>query len=66
MPTCSASIEHERRIALEAWQRARVDQLFTEALDHVGVEWKQANAKNISVARKASVALLDAHVGPKH
>jgi hypothetical protein len=40
--------------------------LFTRALDHVGVEWKQANAQNISVARKASVALLDAHIGPKY
>ncbi|MET7602265.1 transcriptional regulator [Streptomyces avermitilis] len=41
-------------------------QLFTRALDRVGVEWKQANASNISVARKASVALMDAHVGPKY
>lgn len=40
--------------------------LFTEALDHVGVEWRQANARNISIARKASVALMDTHVGPKH
>ncbi|MCX5047447.1 MULTISPECIES: helix-turn-helix domain-containing protein [unclassified Streptomyces] len=40
--------------------------LFTAALEHVGVEWRQANPRNISVARKASVALMDAHVGPKH
>ncbi|MFC8674498.1 helix-turn-helix domain-containing protein [Streptomyces griseorubiginosus] len=40
--------------------------LFTDALDHVGVEWKQANSRNISIARKASVALMDTHVGPKH
>jgi hypothetical protein len=40
--------------------------LFTTALDQVGVEWKRANARNISVARKASVALMDAHVGPKY
>ncbi|MER5743786.1 transposase [Streptomyces sp. NPDC002225] len=40
--------------------------LFTDALDRVGVEWKQANTQNISVARRASVALMDAHVGPKH
>ncbi|MFF9014170.1 helix-turn-helix domain-containing protein [Streptomyces sp. NPDC014870] len=43
--------------------------LFTAALDRVGVEWKGANqsrtAQNISVARKASVALMDLHVGPK-
>ncbi|MFJ3764567.1 helix-turn-helix domain-containing protein [Streptomyces sp. NPDC090082] len=44
--------------------------LFTAALDRVGVAWKPANqsrtAQNISVARRASVALMDAHVGPKH
>ncbi|MEV7403860.1 transcriptional regulator [Streptomyces sp. NPDC091267] len=40
--------------------------LFTSALDQVGVEWKQANSRNISVARRASVALMDAHVGPKY
>ncbi|GHD53419.1 hypothetical protein GCM10010317_036160 [Streptomyces mirabilis] len=40
--------------------------LFIEALDSVGVDWKQANSRNISVARKASVALMDAHVGPKY
>ncbi|MEU9864103.1 helix-turn-helix domain-containing protein [Streptomyces sp. NPDC047971] len=43
--------------------------LLTAALDRVGVEWKAANqsrtAQNISVARKASVALMDRHVGPK-
>ncbi|BDH04313.1 helix-turn-helix domain-containing protein [Streptomyces seoulensis] len=40
--------------------------LFTGALDRVGVEWRRANRRNISVARKASVALMDTHVGPKH
>ncbi|MFG2548857.1 helix-turn-helix domain-containing protein [Streptomyces sp. NPDC048581] len=40
--------------------------LFTAALDHVGVEWRQANTRNISIARKASVALMDTHVGPKY
>lgn len=40
--------------------------LFTAALDRVGVEWKRANRKNISVARKTSVALMDAHVGAKY
>ncbi|MFF6950589.1 transcriptional regulator [Streptomyces iakyrus] len=45
---------------------ADIIRLFTAALDRVGVEWKKANARNISVARKASVALMDAHVGPKY
>ncbi|MFF8674862.1 transcriptional regulator [Streptomyces sp. NPDC015242] len=40
--------------------------LFTTALDQVGVAWKRANTRNISIARKASVALMDAHVGPKY
>ncbi|MEU8486115.1 transcriptional regulator [Streptomyces sp. NPDC048641] len=40
--------------------------LFTDALDRVGVEWRQANRRNISIARKASVALMDTHVGPKY
>lgn len=40
--------------------------LFTGALDQVGVEWRRPNSKNISVARRASVALMDAHVGPKY
>ncbi|MFG2371574.1 helix-turn-helix domain-containing protein [Streptomyces sp. NPDC048504] len=43
-----------------------IRQLYTDTLDKVGVSWKQANANNISVARKASVALMDTHVGPKH
>ncbi|MFF8589892.1 helix-turn-helix domain-containing protein [Streptomyces sp. NPDC015220] len=105
--------KHDRRIALEPWQREIVDahpwdfirglihsdgcritnwatrlvggerkryeypryfftnlsediiRLFTDTLDRVHVDWK-ANGRNISVARRASVALLDAHVGPKH
>ncbi|MFD5114919.1 MULTISPECIES: helix-turn-helix domain-containing protein [unclassified Streptomyces] len=44
--------------------------LFTDALDSVGVEWKPANqsrtVQNISVAKRASVALMDARVGPKY
>ncbi|MGW1228503.1 transcriptional regulator [Streptomyces sp. NPDC001478] len=40
--------------------------LYTDTLDKLGVEWKATNGKNISVARRASVALMDAHVGPKY
>jgi hypothetical protein len=39
--------------------------LFTWTCDLVGVEWKRMNHKTISVARRASVALLDEFVGPK-
>jgi hypothetical protein len=44
--------------------------LYTDTLDSLGVEWTQCarngNAYNISVAKKASVALMDTHVGPKY
>ncbi|MFC8868392.1 transcriptional regulator [Streptomyces sp. NPDC057148] len=47
-----------------------IRKLFTDALDKVGVEWttlaRSSDPFNISVARKASVALMDAHVGPKY
>ncbi|MFJ2809324.1 helix-turn-helix domain-containing protein [Kitasatospora sp. NPDC087271] len=44
--------------------------LVTATLDAVGVQWKAAarptGATNVSVASKESVALMDAHIGPKH
>ncbi|WP_280723153.1 helix-turn-helix domain-containing protein [Kitasatospora sp. MAA4] len=44
--------------------------IFTDTLDAVGVEWKATkrtvSGVNVSVARKASVALMDLHIGPKH
>ncbi|WP_346098194.1 hypothetical protein [Streptomyces olivaceiscleroticus] len=44
--------------------------LYTDTLDSLGVEWRTARqsrrAQNVSVARRASVALMDAHVGPKY
>ncbi|MFG2499531.1 helix-turn-helix domain-containing protein [Streptomyces sp. NPDC048441] len=47
-----------------------IRRLYTDTLDKLGVEWKHCtrhgNPYNISVARKASVALMDAHVGPKY
>jgi hypothetical protein len=47
-----------------------IRQLCCEALDLVGVEWKvtarAGNPYNVSVARKESVALMDAHVGAKY
>ncbi|WAL71298.1 helix-turn-helix domain-containing protein [Kitasatospora sp. YST-16] len=43
--------------------------LFTDALDAVGVPWRSnrraSGAVNVSIARRAAVELLDAHVGPK-
>ncbi|WP_018567552.1 hypothetical protein [Streptomyces sp. PsTaAH-124] len=47
-----------------------IRRLFTDALDKVGVEWstlaRGSDPFNISVARRASVALMDAHIGPKY
>ncbi|MFB7615702.1 transcriptional regulator [Kitasatospora sp. NPDC056181] len=44
--------------------------LFTATLDAVGVQWKSVTRSggtvNVSVARKESVALMDAHIGPKY
>ncbi len=44
--------------------------IFTDTLDAVGVEWKATRraggAVNVSVARRASVALMDEHIGPKY
>ncbi|MEU2871482.1 transcriptional regulator [Streptomyces olivoreticuli] len=44
--------------------------LFTDTLDKVGIEWKPCRqsrrAQNISIARRDSVALMDAHIGPKY
>ncbi|WP_085208834.1 hypothetical protein [Streptomyces sp. Amel2xC10] len=47
-----------------------IRRLYTDALDKLGVEWthctRGGSPYNISVARRAHVALLDARVGPKH
>ena len=39
--------------------------IFTEHLDLLGIEWRWSNDHTISVARRDSVARLDAFVGPK-
>ncbi|HEY9370720.1 helix-turn-helix domain-containing protein [Streptomyces sp.] len=47
-----------------------IRRLYTDTLDRLGVEWTHCTRAgrhyNISVARKASVALMDAHVGAKY
>ncbi|WP_405758541.1 helix-turn-helix domain-containing protein [Streptomyces sp. NBC_01420] len=47
-----------------------IRKLFSNTLTAVGVEWttlaRGSDPFNISVARRASVALMDAHVGPKY
>jgi Helix-turn-helix domain len=39
--------------------------IFCEHLDMLGIAWTRPNAKDIAVARRAGVALLDAFIGPK-
>jgi hypothetical protein len=39
--------------------------LFTSTCDLLGIEWRRMNARNISVARRASVARMDEFIGPK-
>lgn len=47
-----------------------IRRLYSDTLDALGVEWgvlrHSGRELNISVARKPSVALMDAHVGPKY
>ncbi|MDT0379951.1 helix-turn-helix domain-containing protein [Streptomyces sp. DSM 42041] len=47
-----------------------IRRIFTDTLRRVGVEWtvlaRGHDPFNVSIARRASVALMDAHVGPKY
>jgi hypothetical protein len=40
--------------------------IFYAACRHIGVDARRMNARNISVARRESVARLDEFIGPKH
>lgn len=42
-----------------------IKKIFTDACDAIGVEWRHNNARNVSIAKRASVAILDEFVGPK-
>ncbi|MFE5187710.1 helix-turn-helix domain-containing protein [Streptomyces sp. NPDC056628] len=47
-----------------------IRRLFTDTLDKLGVRWttlaRGSDPFTVSIARKASVTLMDAHVGPKY
>jgi hypothetical protein len=49
---------------------ADIRRIYTDTLDHLGIDWKICSQRreiaNISVARKAAVALMDEHIGPKY
>jgi hypothetical protein len=44
---------------------AEIRGIFTDALDQLGIGWRQNRFNSISVARREAVAALDAFVGPK-
>ena len=46
-------------------QSADIRALFCEYCEKLGIRWTESNPRNISVAQRKSVALLDAFVGPK-
>jgi hypothetical protein len=47
-------------------ESADIMRVMTTTLDRVGVEWRFARRNNLSIARRASVALMDEHIGPKY
>ncbi|HWC35134.1 MAG TPA: helix-turn-helix domain-containing protein [Mycobacteriales bacterium] len=46
-------------------ESADIRQIFTDALDLLGIAWKQNRRNSISIARREAVAALDEFVGPK-
>ena len=40
--------------------------IFTASLEALDIDWRQMNKRNVSIARRESVARLDTFVGPKH
>jgi hypothetical protein len=67
---CINRIRHPKRTYaypryLFSNRSADIHQIFCEHCDLLGIAWRQDGPYNISVARRASVALLDEFVGPK-
>jgi hypothetical protein len=42
-----------------------IKRIFCDTCDQLGLHWTVANARNISIARRADVAFLDTFIGPK-
>jgi hypothetical protein len=42
-----------------------IREIFTNALDLLGVHWTRTTARDISVARRRDVAFLDTFIGAK-
>jgi hypothetical protein len=78
-PQHGSGAKHLRPIELVGWQREVVHPrynftnasgdirgLFTMTCDLLAIEWRQMNARNISIARHDSVVRVDSFVGPKY
>ena len=46
-------------------ESADIQAILTIALDRVGVRWRNNRGNTVSIARRAGVARMDEHVGPK-
>jgi hypothetical protein len=44
---------------------ADIRAIFCEHCDLLGIRWTQSSFKNISIAHRESVAILDEFIGPK-
>ncbi len=57
------------RYAYPRWffsnESADIRGLFTATCDLLGLRWTQSNRRNISIAHRHSVAILDERIGPK-
>ena len=42
-----------------------IRRIFCDHCELLGIRWTQSNRRNISVARRGSVALMDEFIGPK-
>ena len=47
-------------------ESVHIRDLFTGTLDDLGIEWRYNNRNTVSVAKRGSVAAMDAFVGPKY
>jgi hypothetical protein len=60
---CGKTYEYPRYNFTNA--SADIRNLFSAACDQLDIEWRRMNERNISIARRRSVARLDQFVGPK-
>ena len=44
---------------------SRVRRIFCDACDQLNIPWRQSNPRNISIARREGVQMLDSFIGPK-